>query len=133
MRADQLLTSPLFGLITTRGVNATQDINRYSFLMGKTHVTEPERKERDELHANLTRSLRIGETKLERSVESALIKALDAETNPEAVAERLDSAHLFELKRQIALLGSEPEPRVASPKTPSDRKKTLFSEADCDA
>lgn len=127
MRADQLLTSSLFGLITTRGVNATEDINRYSYLLGKAPLTEVERIERDRLHTELSRSLRIGETELERSVESALIETLDSKTNPATIAERLDSARLFELKRQIASLEAAPQLLAASGNSLSSSKAKAAS------
>ena len=121
MRADQILTSPLFGLVTTRSSGAVSEINRYSALIGKADLDERERAERDDLHAKLSSSLKIGETELERRVESALVQTLDTETDARTVHGRLDHAHRLELKRQIESLGDGSAP-VEQP-----RRSTQFA------
>jgi energy-coupling factor transporter ATP-binding protein EcfA2 len=73
-RADQILTSPLFGLITTRSDRAAANIDEYAKLTAKhpAELTEDERNRLAELSAQLDKTLSLGETELERRVEIAL-------------------------------------------------------------
>ncbi len=61
-RADQLLTSPLFDLTTTRGARTSRDTERYAELLRKPKLTKEESAERIELEdriAALTHGERI--------------------------------------------------------------------------
>jgi hypothetical protein len=62
LRADQLLTSPLFGLHTSRGVVAEEKIARYAELLGKESLNEAERHERDQLRQFIADQIQGGET-----------------------------------------------------------------------
>jgi predicted ATPase len=101
LRADQVLTSYLFGLTSTRSNDVARDINRYAYLKGKKNPSNEERQELVELHARLDRDLGSEETELQRLVERAVkevLGRLPEELNltipdPEAVD--------FEIKRQL--------------------------------
>jgi hypothetical protein len=101
MRSDQILTSPLFGLATTRSRGVRKDIDRYSELLGKSDLTEDEERELLELRGRLRPVLAVGETPVERRVEQAVEKALD-ELSPAALVSEADPKIQLEIKRQLA-------------------------------
>jgi hypothetical protein len=101
MRSDQILTSPLFGLATTRSRGVRKDIDRYSELLGKSDLTEDEERELLELRERLRPVLAVGETPVERRVEQAVEKALD-ELSPAALVSEADPKIQLEIKRQLA-------------------------------
>jgi energy-coupling factor transporter ATP-binding protein EcfA2 len=78
MRADQILTSPLFGLSTTRSSSTASDMDRYAALLSKPDSlkSEEERAELTALRSKLDPFISIGETPLQRAVESAVRKAV---------------------------------------------------------
>jgi len=101
LRADQVLTSYLFGLDSTRSHDAARDINRYSYLKAKKQLTQDEQKELVELHSSLDRYLGSEETELQRLVERAVKKAF--EKLPQQLSSiKFDSSAVdFEIKRQL--------------------------------
>jgi hypothetical protein len=71
MRADQILTSPLFGLMSSRSREAETDINRYSELLGMDERSPQDEREFQRLRAALVDGLAVGETAEERASEAA--------------------------------------------------------------
>ena len=104
-RADQVLTSYLFGLTSTRSEDVASDIARYSHLKAKKELTQQESNELGQLNARLTQELGSQETELQRKVEDAVSKALQ-----EMSASWLASANIpsqavdWEIKRQLGRL-----------------------------
>jgi uncharacterized protein (TIGR02646 family) len=82
LRADQLLTSPLFGLAYTRAESVERAIARCSELLGKAARTAAEEFELRELQDWLSVALQASETPGRRSLERAVEKTL-ANTAPE--------------------------------------------------
>ncbi|HVS51967.1 MAG TPA: AAA family ATPase [Opitutaceae bacterium] len=77
LRADQLLTSPLFGLAHTRAPVVEENIARYTDLLGKARRTAAEEGEMQRLRETLGGQLQAGETESQRRVEVAVSAALD--------------------------------------------------------
>jgi energy-coupling factor transporter ATP-binding protein EcfA2 len=75
-RADQVLTSEAFGLITTRNPGSEDEINRYTSLLGKVERTEVEETELQELKPRVQNILRNGENTVEQMVASAVDETL---------------------------------------------------------
>jgi uncharacterized protein (TIGR02646 family) len=82
LRADQLLTSPLFGLAHTRDQSVEREIERCSELLGKAVRTTAEDAELRELQERLSSSLQVGETPTQRNIEQAMKETLTS-TEPE--------------------------------------------------
>jgi hypothetical protein len=107
LRADQVLTSYLFGLETTRSDDVVLGIEKYSRLKGKKGLSTQEQKELTELHARLVQDLGSAETEMERQVEKAVRESMDKlardtwTTQPPA-PEAID----FEIRRQLRELFS---------------------------
>jgi predicted ATP-binding protein involved in virulence len=99
-RADRVLTSEAFGLVTTRNNRSHNDIDRYTELLGKKIRTEAEAAELEELRSIVQNRLNNGETVAEQLVE----KAVDAALQSIITEEMLD----IETKKQLrALFQSE--------------------------
>jgi predicted ATP-binding protein involved in virulence len=75
-RADQVLTSEAFGLITTRNPGSEDEINRYTALLGKVERTEAEETELQELKLRVQNTLRSGENAVEQMVATAVDETL---------------------------------------------------------
>ncbi len=75
-RADQVLTSKAFGLLTTRNPGSEDEINRYTELLGKIERTEEEEKELQALKLHIQDTLRNGENAVEQTVAAAVDKTL---------------------------------------------------------
>jgi energy-coupling factor transporter ATP-binding protein EcfA2 len=75
-RADQVLTSEAFGLITTRNPGSEDEINRYTVLLGKVERTEVEETELQELKPRVQNILRNGENAVEQMVATAVDETL---------------------------------------------------------
>jgi hypothetical protein len=97
LRADQVLTSGLFGLPTTTSDDLTQAIRRYSDLKGKAKLSGRQQAEKtllfDALSRQLTRSETAFEGEIRREVSSALERRLDNSFDRETVN--------FEIIRQL--------------------------------
>lgn len=121
MRADQILTSPAFGLTTTRDLDTRDEIKRYGELRGRK--VELERKEslsaseQDELREinavlpqlekSMDSILSIGETAAERRVEQAVRRAINevplSESAPESPLEPAFTQEVeLEIKKRLA-------------------------------
>jgi len=108
-RADQVLTSYLFGLASTRSDDFTQSIERYSALLAKDKRSEKEESELAELRKKLNEELGSAETPLQQLVGEAVRKALDKLVSERGMGEILPSEGIdFEIKRQIRdILGEQ--------------------------
>ncbi|MDJ0840235.1 MAG: AAA family ATPase [Acidobacteriota bacterium] len=95
-RADQVLTSPAFGMTTTRNVGSTDQLQRFNQLASQHHLSDEERLEYDTLARQLEEALNFGETPLERRVEKAVRRVL----NDGSLSERSKALDL-ETKRQL--------------------------------
>lgn len=75
-RADQVLTSELFGLATTTSDDLTHDVARYAQLRGAGKLSEGEEREAAELFTRLQTQLTSSETPFETAVKEEVSKAL---------------------------------------------------------
>lgn len=75
-RADQVLTSEAFGLITTRNPGSENEINRYTALLSKGDRTEAEETELQALKLRVQNTLRSGENAVEQMVATAVDETL---------------------------------------------------------
>lgn len=106
LRADQILTSFLFGLHSTRGDAATQSISRYAELMSKRRRTPAEEQELLELRGRLEETMTVAETPAQRAVEQALSQAMLQVELPSVAATKkgAPTAEDLELRRQVGEL-----------------------------
>lgn len=105
LRADQVLTSEAFGLVTSRSIGSESDLDRFAELRGQTERTTEEEAELERLSEQLDQSLRFGERPFEQEVEAAVDKTL-REMNTSADPKLLD----LETRRQLReLFRSEPD------------------------
>ena len=105
LRADQVLTSEAFGLVTSRSLGSESDLDRFAELRGKAERTAEEEAEIKLLSERLDQSLRFGERPFEQEVEAAVDKTL-REMNSSTDPELLD----LETRRQLReLFRSEPD------------------------
>ncbi len=95
-RADQVLASEAFGLVTTRSPKSTDDIGRYAELLGKAGGSAAEVEERETLRGQLKASLLFGENEFEQAVELALSRALG-----EQLRKPPDGVTRFDAKRRL--------------------------------
>jgi predicted ATP-binding protein involved in virulence len=70
LRADQVLTSPLFGLMTSRSPEFGRKVERYSQLITAASRTSEEEAELQSLKSVISASYRDGETVQEREVQA---------------------------------------------------------------
>lgn len=107
LRADQILTSYLFGLETTRDDEVVHDIERYSRLKSQPSLTTEEQQELNRLHARLVRDLGSGETELQRLVERAVHETIDNLAPQLWTPQKQAPAAIdFEIRRQLRELFS---------------------------
>lgn len=78
LRADQLLTSPLFGLASTRAESVQEDVDRFTALFGKATRTSDEEQQLAELRKRLKGVLQPSETPSGRQIDLLLSSALAA-------------------------------------------------------
>ncbi len=95
-RADQVLASEAFGLVTTRNPGSEDDFDRYATLLGKATRTEGEETEFQELGLRLRQALQSSENEVAQVVEQAVDDALNSMLH-NLSPERLD----LETKRQL--------------------------------
>lgn len=107
-RADQVLTSYLFGLPSTTSDDVTSAVARYSQLSGRTGLTNEERTERKSLRKYLKTTLGSGESELQEHIRQAVHKTLkrmawEAIETGKVTRDALD----YEVRRQLReLFGS---------------------------
>jgi energy-coupling factor transporter ATP-binding protein EcfA2 len=80
-RADQVLTSEAFGLLTTRNPGSEDEIDRYTVLLGKIERTEVEETELQELKLRVQNTLRSGENAVEQMVATTVDETLQSMTH----------------------------------------------------
>jgi len=108
LRADQILTSYLFGLETTRDDEVVHNIERYSHLKSQPSLTTEEQQELERLHAHLVKTLGSGETELQQLVERAVREAIDKLALQLLTSSKPAPAAIdFEIRRQLRELFSE--------------------------
>ena len=96
-RADQVLTSYLFGLMTTSDDQTREEIEKYSVLLGKK-PTKAINNELQTLQKVLNQKLGEPETELEKQVVKAVSEVLSRKPKPSQVNKKaLD----YEVKRQL--------------------------------
>ena len=101
MRADQVLTSYLFGLDSTRSSGVARDINRYVNLKAKKNRSTAEQLELIDLHSGLDRDLGSEETELQRLVETAVKRTLEKLPEELGLSMPDPEALDFEVRRQL--------------------------------
>ena len=101
LRADQVLTSALFGLISTASGDTLSKIEQYVALSAKSTLTEPERKKVSDLDKDLQRTFATPQTRLQREVEKAISMAF-RDLFPDSEFDK--SAVTFEMRRQLKAL-----------------------------
>ena len=105
LRADQVLTSEAFGLVTSRSLGSESELDHFAELRGKTERTAEEESELKLLSERLDKNLHFGKQPFEQEVEAAVDKTL-REMNTSADPELLD----LETRRQLReLFRSEPD------------------------
>ena len=104
-RADQVLTSLLFGMISTRSYDVSTDIGEYARLTGLPSPTNAQKREIGRLHEKLKRTLGSAETDLEEAVRRAVDQALD-QVLPDYFREHPPNPDVldFEVRRQVSEL-----------------------------
>ena len=108
MRADEILTSPLFGLVTTRSDNGIAELNEFAVLRHKENArTQEEEMRYSVLNARYGGGIWTGGSDWERQVERAVQKTLTEMSEPDVVLGSLDGSGLsveqsLEVKRQLA-------------------------------
>jgi hypothetical protein len=107
LRSDQLLSSFLFNLKSTRGSGTAVAIARYSTLLGKEGRSAGEEAELQELRRSLQQELSSAVTPMQRRIEEQLLTAM----SPESLQVE-DSPERLEILRQLSelLQPSELEP-----------------------
>ncbi|WP_170303427.1 AAA family ATPase [Reyranella soli] len=95
-RADQLLTSPLFDLVTTRGPRTEEDRARYGVLLEKKRRSPAEEAEYLELEAKL------GALSIDETVRPDTAAARIDDVNLDAAVQQITAGLSEEIRRQIA-------------------------------
>lgn len=99
-RADQVLTSYLFGLASTTSDDVIQAIERYSLLLKLDSPDDETQREIAKLRKYLSSTLGSAETELEQTVERAVRETL-ARMTEKGVIDMPQDALSFEMQRQI--------------------------------
>ena len=101
-RADQVLTSEAFGLVTSRNLGSLTDIDHYSELLGRRRRSQEEEIELQELRDKLRDSLQDGENATERLIRKEVTAAIERASNditPELLELEI-TKHLQQLSNQ---------------------------------
>ncbi len=98
-RADQILTSPAFDLLTTRNNKSHDEVDRYTELLSKSAPTPAEAAELEQLKPLVQSRLTISETPIAQEVEKLLDESLQkiAHEYPPAILD-------IEAKKQLQAL-----------------------------
>jgi predicted ATPase len=103
-RADQVLTSYLFGLDTTSDDATKIEIEEYSQLLSKKHISSKDSQKLRNLRLRLNKKLGSEETDLERRVAAAIRKELERRPTVERALKKKSIS--YEIRRQLRnLLG----------------------------
>jgi energy-coupling factor transporter ATP-binding protein EcfA2 len=105
LRADQILTSPLFGLMTSRSPEFGNQVDRYSQLMTSGSLTPEEQAEVRRLKSAIAASYRDGETAVEREAEAKQ----DAELEQALADVELTEQNIAGLRKLADSLGATDE------------------------
>jgi len=109
LRADQILTSPIFGLLSTRGPNTNAEMRRLSTLVGMSNRTAEEEAEFRELQTKLMRILTPGESVEDRRNDLADQQAIEAriERSMGEIADASDEVKIEAKKRLDHLMENQ--------------------------
>jgi len=109
LRADQILTSPIFGLLSTRGPNTNAEMRRLSTLVGMSNRTAEEEAEFRELQTKLMRILTPGESVEDRRYDLADQQAIEAriERSMGEIADASDEVKIEAKKRLDHLMENQ--------------------------
>jgi tetratricopeptide (TPR) repeat protein len=102
LRVDQILTSPLFGLLTSRSPAFGGQTDRYSELMRATSRSPADEEELQRLRSIIASSYRNGETAAERAIEAQQ----DAELDRSLGDTDLSTGNIAALRRLTDSLGA---------------------------
>jgi hypothetical protein len=106
LRADQILTSPLFGLASSRSDETERDVDLYSRLLGipAEKRTLDQQHDFERLRERLTAVLAEGQTEVERRVEKAVRRELQRAASPEFAVgeEHLDPEAELRLRSKLS-------------------------------
>jgi predicted ATP-binding protein involved in virulence len=116
-RADQMLTSPLFGLVRVRSHKFDDATDRYSELLSKPKRTKAEEAEFESLRVKLSEQLLSSTTPAQQQVEQAVRQVLLQTWSVESAVQLPSQADLpeeldLELKRQVGGLLGEKETKA---------------------
>ncbi len=93
-RADQVLTSPLFGLFSASGFDVTSNIQRYAYLASKDSLNNDEKKELDFLKNHLESVLEPFQNKYEREIYYTVRETLKDKLSEELQSGKITSQEL---------------------------------------
>lgn len=101
-RADQVLTSPLFGLFSASGFDAAADIERYAELASKKERNDNEQIEFIELEERIEATLGPFRSDLERRIDAAVREAMQQELEKVLESGKLTSKTIdFKIRHRI--------------------------------
>lgn len=107
-RADQVLTSPLFGLFSASGFDVSADIERYAQLASKKSRSDAEKVEFIELGEHLESVLGPFRNDMDRRIEEAVRAVMHKELEDALSSGRLtDKALDFKIRHRFATLRGE--------------------------
>ncbi|MBS0206774.1 MAG: AAA family ATPase [Planctomycetes bacterium] len=98
-RADQLLTSDAFGLVTTRSPGSVDDVARYTELASMKSRNQEQEMDLRVLEQQIESQLSLGETPLQQEIEQAVREVLDRRVS-NLPSQLID----MEIKRQLQSL-----------------------------
>lgn len=114
LRADQILTSPLFGLVTTRSDQTREDIRAYSELKAQQlrapdSLTAEEKEKLATLQKKLLDILRPEESRVEQLAADAVSETLRRRADPAEMDNHLPAGQLspeikYELRRRLEMI-----------------------------
>ena len=108
LRADQVLTSHLFGLASTTSDRVTQDVGLYSKLSSKSQRTPEEEQKLQELHDGLMAAFSQNESNLQSQVRKAVHETLERLTDDAIKSGKVTRGALdLEVRRQLAEIFGE--------------------------
>jgi energy-coupling factor transporter ATP-binding protein EcfA2 len=104
-RADEVLTSPLFGLFSASAFDISADLERLSSLTTKAHLSPAEAQECDLLREKLRGALGPFKTELEKRVHAAVRQGMEAELREDLASGRVSRETLdLKISEQAKLL-----------------------------
>jgi hypothetical protein len=104
-RADEVLTSPLFGLFSASAFDISADLEKLASLTAKAHLSPEEVQNCDLLREKLRGALGPFKTELEKRVHSAVRQGMEAELREGLSSGRFSRETLdLKISQQVKLL-----------------------------